>query len=487
MSRFPSHPRRTFALGVALVLCATLSSCGSRLSDQEVLAQQGVAAEAAPNQTGTVPGAVDTGAAAAPSATDAGQPAVGGATASGGPVASAAPGAKTPTGKPGGQAPAAAGKGSTTASGPATGSVVNVGNIGLYSGLLGEILGTVRLGTQVAVSYLNNHGGLNGHRINLITADDGGDPSTALSIAKRMIEQDKVVAFLNNMDPLVSNSLHPYVKERGVATIGGIGLEPEYYTNPLAFPSAASPRVQAAIGVKELVDTGKDKVGFVYCVEFNLICSNTADAVNGDVPKFGGKVVYKQQVSLAQPDYSSQCLAAKSAGVTNMLLLLDPNSLLRFVNSCATQGFKPQYSTVGVVLDKKLLTSELTEGMIAASSAFPFPYQGPETAAFRKAFQDVTGAAPATNLTATAWLGALVLQAGSASLSAAPTPAEVIAGLYAMKKSDYNGLASIPLSYRKGEATPSPTCGFIVAIKDGAFVAPNGLKRSCVDAGFGQA
>jgi branched-chain amino acid transport system substrate-binding protein len=301
-----------------------------------------------------------------------------------------------------------------------------------------------------------------------------------------MIDEDHVIAFLNSLNALNSSAVFPFINGRGVPIIGGIGVEPEYYTQPNAFPGAASPRVQSEVAVKYAVDQGFKKIGVLYCAEFNVLCSANAGAVKNDARKLGTEIAFAQQVSLAQPDYTSQCLSAKQAGVDGMLLVLDPNSVLRLTDSCAAQNFHPKFFTLGIVFATDLAKSANTDSMFGAAADFPFAYQGPETAEFRKAYQDVIGGPPTTNLQASTWVGGLILQEAGRRLPADPKASDIIAGLHSIKSNSFGGLVPSPLTYKAGSATPSTLCAYIVQVRDRAFVAPNGLKPTCLDRTFAE-
>jgi branched-chain amino acid transport system substrate-binding protein len=58
-------------------------------------------------------------------------------------------------------------------------------------------------GAFLAAEAINKDGGINGHRLELIFEDDGGDPSVASRLAKKMISEDKVVA-LSGGTPIAS-------------------------------------------------------------------------------------------------------------------------------------------------------------------------------------------------------------------------------------------------------------------------------------------
>src|SRR5438105_5005424 len=81
---------------------------------------------------------------------------------------------------PGPTGPAASGRGAPTTldgSGAEAGTPAVVATVGTTSGTLGATLLPVLQGFQVWVQQINQRGGVHGHRVRLITFDDGGDPA----------------------------------------------------------------------------------------------------------------------------------------------------------------------------------------------------------------------------------------------------------------------------------------------------------------------
>jgi branched-chain amino acid transport system substrate-binding protein len=336
----------------------------------------------------------------------------------------------------------------------------------------------MRTGAEIWAKYVNQHGGLGGHKVNLITADDGGDPSTGLSEAQTMVQQDHVIAFVDSNNVLSEPTIQPYLEQAKVPMVGGDDIASPWFTSPDFFPSGASLQVQLDGIIKATVQTGNTKFGTIVCVEFALICSNAGKIVDQDAAGLGGKAVYDANVSLAQPDFTSQCLAAKSAGVTALFLGLDPASITRVASDCSNQGYHPKYLSISLDDTNSVITSS-TVGMISGGSAFPFSVVSAATAQFDQAAQQATGSGPIGEYEALAWVGGLILQTASANLPAAnPTAADVLAGLYQIKNNDFGGLAS-PITYVQGQPTVSPKCAFLIEIGNGAFVAPNGLTPTC--------
>ncbi|MDQ1514755.1 MAG: branched-chain amino acid transport system substrate-binding protein, partial [Actinomycetota bacterium] len=253
----------TFRIAAAVATSLLVAGCGTRLNDSQIEAAAGVggagggggaaSAAAAPgtvdNGGVTDPGAAQpsTGAATAsgsaaatPSAGAAAAPIAGGSNASspGGARTSAglaaAPTAAQAKGTAGPSAGPAAGNGATTPGAPtapgaapapgapAAGKApVIVGNIGDYSGNIGTLMKGGNVMAAVVARYVNEHGGLNGHPMQVVTGDAGGDPARALSLVRDMVENKGVIALMGNLWVFSANGPRQYLEEHKVPVIGG--------------------------------------------------------------------------------------------------------------------------------------------------------------------------------------------------------------------------------------------------------------------------
>lgn len=476
--RIRRHKAATASIALML-LAISLSGCGSRLTNAKVVAENadlGGTSTRTPGVGGNT-GSGGFSATGSPAGSDTTTPTTSGASANG---TTASPGGTT-SGNAGTSGGGSNGGVSSSASptDPGTLSTVNVGQIGTDSGLVGTILGYSRTGAEIWAQYINQHGGLNGHPVNLITADDGGNPSTGLSEAQTMVQQDHVIAFLANSAVLSTPTIAPYLQQVGVPTIGGTDIESEWYTNPDFYPEGSSVRIWEDGAAKNGINEGHTKVGILYCVEFALICSNVDSLMIQDMNTLGGQTVYNEQISLAQPDFTSECLSARAAGVTNLVVLADINSWERLATDCDNQDFHPYYAIAGLEINPNLIATS-TIGMVGAAGSFPFMVVSPATAQFDAAVKEATGQAPVAEFEASAWVAGLILQTAASKLSASnPTAAQVVAGLDQIRNDNFGGLTS-PLTFTQGQPTPTPTCYYPIVVVQGGFSAPDGLQPQCL-------
>src|SRR5206468_12933342 len=63
----------------------------------------------------------------------------------------------------------------------------------------------------------------------------------------------------------------------------------------------------------------------------------------GEAPQ--AEIVWEAKGSRARPDFSAECLQAKSKGAQAVIVFVDAAAASRATRSCIQQGFKPQWLT----------------------------------------------------------------------------------------------------------------------------------------------
>jgi ABC-type branched-subunit amino acid transport system substrate-binding protein len=87
---------------------------------------------------------------------------------------------------------AACGGGSSNGNSSTNTSPIKVGVIGPFSGFESFIGPDILKGVQVAVAQINKDGGINGHQVQIVTADTGGDAVDAVPALRKLISVDQV-------------------------------------------------------------------------------------------------------------------------------------------------------------------------------------------------------------------------------------------------------------------------------------------------------
>jgi hypothetical protein len=117
-------------------------------------------------------------------------------------------------------------------------------------------------------SWVNAHGGINGHPVQLIVKDNKGDQAQAVSLVKQLVEQDHVVAFVSNQDGSLNAGYASYLDQQKIPVLGGsvFTLDP-WVSDPMFYPeglTAIQDMTSLAVSAKQL---GISTVGSLACSE----------------------------------------------------------------------------------------------------------------------------------------------------------------------------------------------------------------------------
>jgi branched-chain amino acid transport system substrate-binding protein len=353
-----------------------------------------------------------------------------------------------------------------------------LGHIGDYSGVIGTVLKGGNVMAQVAARYINDHGGLGGHPVQLIAADAGGDPARALSLVRDMVETRGAVAFLGNMWVFSGYGPREYLETHKIPVIGGDSTTRVWFESPFYFPSSASFPAISFGALKSLVDVGKKKVGIVYCVEAEQ-CKTWRDTAVAKAASVGAQIVYDAQVSLAQPDFTAECVSAQRNGAEGVMVGMDSPSVLRFARACAQQGYKPQLVNATLAVIEAAAKDDLTQGMLAVVGTFP--HMAEDTAEAREyhaAIKQYSPSLDSSPTTTTVWTAGALLRAIGQKLPDKVTSADFFPGLYGIKNNTLGGLVG-PLTFNEGRAASPINCVFQLKVVDHRFTAPAGSQQQC--------
>jgi len=411
------HIRLLVVVLAGLVLAA---SCGTRV-DTSVATTAGA--------TGTVAGG--------PTASGAAVPA-NGATATADGTANDAGG--TSGGTEAATGPGAAGTASAT--GPASGEPIVLGAVGTRSGIVGAALENSWRGLPVWEKSVNARGGIAGHPVKVIIADDGGDPGKHAAAVRQLITEDHVVAFIGNFAPLTFSAGVPTLESAGVAAIGGDSAEAGWFRSPMAFPINDSTLSRSRPAAKWGLANLPQRKAAVFYVSDIAAPKAIADEFTRVWQAGGGQVVVEAGVSIAQPDFTAEVIRAKSAGADLVFMVLERAACNRFFSAARRQQYSPVFMapacTIDTALDNKDLTTNRLYGVSSAR-----PLQRGHSPAEDEALDAAARYDPKMSPDGAfmfAWLGGKLLEAALAQPGTTPTAAGIIDALHRLPATTLGGL-----------------------------------------------
>ena len=336
-------------------------------------------------------------------------------------------------------------------------------------------------GSKAWVADVNARGGLNGHAVRLIMADDGGNPSQSLALAKRMVEQDKVQAFYMVHAPTTLQAVTPYLEEKKIPAIGSCTCNPVADDSPMNF----TPQTGATVGLAWeqlaplLTYSDKHKVALFYCREVS-VCASTEAGMSRLAPQLGLEVVYRAQVSLAQPDYTAEVIQARNAGAEAIVPVVDNSTVIRILRSAHRQGYQPLVSVQRATYDERFLKFGGTEieGVMTASSTVPWN-TSPKLADFRAAMDRYQPGAPKSAVASDAWVTGKLLELMARGFPDNPTTQTFLDALYALRGETLGGLLP-PITFARDRGHGATNqCSIPVRVENGRFVGSSEDKFVC--------
>lgn len=213
--------------------------------------------------------------------------------------------------------------------------------------------------TEIAYfQMVNDQGGINGRKVNLISLDDAYSPPRAVEQVRKLIEQEQVLALFQNLGTPSNSAVHEYVNAQkvphlfvatGASKWGDptrfpwtIGFQPSYrieskiYTR---FILAEKPDAKIAV-LFQNDDYGKD-----YLEGFK---EGLGDQVN--------RIVAEASYEVTDPTVDSQIVTLKASGADVMFTIATPKFAAQSIRKVADIGWKPLHivnnvsSSVGAVL-----------------------------------------------------------------------------------------------------------------------------------------
>jgi len=345
-------------------------------------------------------------------------------------------------------------------------------------------------GVQVWARWINDRGGLNGHPVKFVVADDGADPARHRALVQQMVETQGAIALVGDGEVVTGASSVEYLTGKGIPVIGNEGGSDWFYSSPTYFTHVSTGQTYwkaVASSVAAVAKAkGKTKWASITCTEATT-CGD-ADRMwtrEGEMKGQGLQPVYNARSSLAQPDFTAECLNARNAGAEILTMVMDASTVQRVAASCLRQGYKPIFTEVAASSKTEHAADQnLSGGLISTLGHFLWTDGStPATAEFQAAIKKYLGKPPGAGHAA-GWAAARVFERAAAGIGDPATPAAVLDGLYSFKGETVGGLV-MPLTFTRGQNAPRQICWATNYAEGGKWTAFDGGKISCRTRGCG--
>jgi branched-chain amino acid transport system substrate-binding protein len=325
---------------------------------------------------------------------------------------------------------------------------VKVGMSGPFSGGLSLLGISVRDGVQVAFSEINDAGGVNGRKLELIAEDDGYEPMRTIASARKLVEQDKVVALLAVTGTAPSAALLPFVTESKTPMLFPYAFA-HALTTPInrdVFTTLPEVRVQMMVlGNYILKDLKQTKVAAIYQND-----DFGQDAVAGLEERFSAAKVplVKLPFDRGTANFSGVVAQAKAAGVEHVVFLGIPKDAALVMREANNLGWKPQFSGHNALGDPQTfqLAGPLAEGAIAIAVMEPLDSDKPAVKKFLAAQEKYKPSTKPTTYSMHGYQAGYLFADALKRAGGKTDEASIVAALESMKNYDTGLMAPLTFS-----------------------------------------
>jgi branched-chain amino acid transport system substrate-binding protein len=380
------------------------------------------------------------------------------------------------------------GSSATSPNGPTSklsGASITVGMICSCSGSTADVDGENADVSKAWAAWVNNHGGINGHPVHLITKDDDGSTATNLQSAKELVEQDHVIAIVGNTSESMAASAS-YLDQHKVPVIGGYNAISPFGSDKNWYPSGPTLQVLIAAITKAAVDAGKHKLGVMYCVEYP-VCAGLSRVFQSASNAVHGPAIGSVSYSATASSYAAQCLSLKSQGVDSLYIAGTGSTIVRIIRDCRANGYSPQLFVTDEITTPAMTADPNIQGVDVVGGVANFddatnPAVTQYTDAVDAYNSKLRSSSGFSQSTIFSWVSGLIFEAAAKAANIGPksTGADVTTGLNALKDDTFGGITA-PITYATQQPA-GPGCYFLMKIADKKFTNTNSDKPICFTA-----
>jgi branched-chain amino acid transport system substrate-binding protein len=197
---------------------------------------------------------------------------------------------------------------------------------------------------QAYFKMLNDAGGINGRKLNLISLDDAYSPPKTLELTRKMVEQDDVAFIFATLGTTPNRAIAKYLNGRKVPHVL-IGTTAAGFADPTGLPWTLgvmpTGELEANIYAKYILQTKPNaKIGVLYANDdVGKTYLNAFKTGLGEKAK--DLIVAEQSYELTDASVDSQVIALKAKGVDVFLNTAHPKFVTQSIRKVHDLGWKP--------------------------------------------------------------------------------------------------------------------------------------------------
>ena len=180
------------------------------------------------------------------------------------------------------------------------------------SGYIASIDGPWKDGAALAIESVNKAGGVLGKKLELVPEDMRSEPAEAVTVARKLINSDKVIAMVNGCSSAGNAAMAPIVARAEVPMMLCSILPPKKDDQKWAFSYIPPPVFDVEIRLAYLKKAGTTKAGLVY--DASPYAGMQKRVFEELAPKYGVTIVGSEQNKTTDADMTAYITKLHAAG-----------------------------------------------------------------------------------------------------------------------------------------------------------------------------
>ena len=262
-----------------------------------------------------------------------------------------------------------AGTGTTGTSGTSGGDAaapIKIGAIVSLTGTYASLGGPEKNTLDMEVKRINDAGGVNGRKIEVVIEDDGTDEAKAVAASSKLIDQDKVVALIGATGTGQTMAVRGNVDRAGIPQVsmaGGSAVTAVF--DPLVFQTPWPNRVVLPFELSYMKSHGITKIGVIS--DTGGFGKDGLAVAQAEASKAGITIVENQPFNVGDTGMTTQLTKIKGSSAQAILLISSGAEAATVMKNAQQLGIKmPIYGTHGNA------RVEFIKGAGSASEGFLF-------------------------------------------------------------------------------------------------------------------
>ena len=240
----------------------------------------------------------------------------------------------------------------------ATDGEIKIGNTNPYSGPA-SAYGTIGRTIAAYFKKVNEEGGVNGRQLNMVSYDDSYSPPKTVEMARKLVEQDKVLLIFQSLGTPPNTAIHKYMNAKKVPQLF-VATGATKWNDPKNFPWTMgwqpNYQTEAKIYAQHILSTKPNaKIAVLFQND-----DYGKDYLEGFKAGLGAKaktmIVKEASYEVTDPTVDSQMAQLQASGADTFFNITTPKFAAQAVRKAWDSGWKPTHylnnvsASIGTVL-----------------------------------------------------------------------------------------------------------------------------------------